>query len=330
MTDNWKSTKDDGQAGGALQKLAISATDAFVESVSSLAGSAVEEGANRLNDFSLNVCREHLDRLVCEQSVVTAAAVDLDEGFGGKVTMSPMIFSMLKVCQISVVAGGCTWVVCAPTDQGKTLAAQFLIHGNHSVRPNRSIKIDATNMTDFAKDFAAILNCSAAESCLSQLLCEALSDSATIVGNGEGKIAKATAKATNIAGQYLCIPGKATAFSTKMEMRDAEQHKILMVKTRRKGGKPSPILIIDEFYLNTEKNKAFIRTLLRDAAAKGVTVFLMTKERDWASELIELNDGAKCKPLPYNVDNVDYTGAKKFVGPAQWNDLTPKLVSSLR
>jgi hypothetical protein len=37
--------------------------------------------------------------------------------------------------------------------------------------------------------------------------------------------------------------------------------------------------------------------------------------------LIELNGGTKFKPLPYNVDNVDYTGPKRFEGPAQWNDL---------
>jgi hypothetical protein len=270
--------------------------------------------------FSLNFCREHLDRLVCAQSVVTAADGALDKGFGGKVTMSPMIFSMLKMCHISVGGGG-TWVVCAPTDQGKTLAAHFLIHGKHGARPKRSLKIDATNMTDFAKDFAAILNCSAAESCLSQLLCEALTDSASIVGSLERKLAKATAKATNIARQYLCIPGKSIAFSTEIEMRDAEKHKILALETCGEGGEPSPILIIDEFYLNTEKNKAFIRTLLRDASATGVTVFLMTRDSDWASELIALNCGTKCKPLPENVDNEEYTGAKRFVGAARWNDM---------
>lgn len=53
----------------------------------------------------------------------------------------------------------------------------------------------------------------------------------------------------------------------------------------------SPILIIDEFYFNMEKNKAFISTLLRDASSKGVTVFLVTRDSDWASELISLNAG---------------------------------------
>jgi hypothetical protein len=123
-----------------------------------------------VHDFSLDVCRQHLDRLAREKSIVNVADSELDSGFGGKVTMSPMIYEMMKACLLSV-GGGCTWVVCAPTDQGKTIAAQFLIHGNHCVQPKRSLKIDATNMTDFAKDFAAFMNCSAAEESLSQHLC---------------------------------------------------------------------------------------------------------------------------------------------------------------
>jgi hypothetical protein len=106
-----------------------------------------------------------------------------------------------------------------------------------------------------------------------------------------------------------------------MEMRNADQHKILGVQTRRRGGEPSPILIIDEFYMESEKNKAFVRTLLSNASAKGVTVFLMTKDASWASELIKLNSGTKCKPLPQNVNNPGYTGTTRFEGEALWNDL---------
>ena len=41
------------KAGGALQKLVTSATDAFVDTiVSSLAGSAIDEGAKRVNDLT--------------------------------------------------------------------------------------------------------------------------------------------------------------------------------------------------------------------------------------------------------------------------------------
>lgn len=142
-----------------------------------------------------------------ERSIVNAGELSLD-----KLSMSPMISEMLRVCITAVC--GCTWVVCAPTDQGKTAAAEFLIHGKHSVRPTRSLKIDATNMADFVNKFAGdVLNC----------------------------------------------------------------------------------------------------------AAMGVTVFLMTKDADCASELIKLNDGTKCKPLPGNVRNRGYTGSQRFDGEAEWN-----------
>jgi hypothetical protein len=293
--------------------------DAFVDSMSSMVGSAVEEGANRLNDFSLQVCRENLDRMARERSVVTAGEVaDVKDG----VTMSPMINAMLKACFLSLGGSGgsgTTWVVCAPTDQGKSVAAQFLIHGNHSLLPKRSLKIDATNMKNFAKDFAVYLKCSAAESCMSQLLCEALSDTAPRGDDGGTEVAKVSAAAIHVAGKYLCNPGNATGKGNLMEMRDAEQHKVLKLDTD--GAEPALILIVDELYCDTEENKNFVRTLLRDASAKGIVVFLMTRDREWASKLIELNAGTKCKPLPYNVDNEGYDGSKRFTGIPKWNGL---------
>jgi hypothetical protein len=318
MTDDGKSTKEEGQRDGAFQKLASAATDASVDSVSSLAGSAVEEGANRLNDFSLQVCRENLDRMARGRSVVTAVEV---EAVHDGVSMSLMIKAMLKACFFSLGGGGgsgTTWVVCAPTEQGKTVAAQFLINGNHSLLSKRCLKIDATNMTHFAKDFAVYLKCSAAESCMSQLLCEALSDTAPRGDDGGTKVAKVSAAAIHVAGKYLCNPGNAIV-GNLMEMRDAEQHKVLKLDTD--GAEPAPILIIDEFYRDTEENENFVRTLLRDSAAKGIVVFLMTRDRAWASKLIELNGGTKCKPLHFNVDNAGYDGSKRFTGNPEWNDL---------
>jgi len=187
MNDNKESMNDDGRAG-ALQQLSIAAVDALVDDVSSLAGSALEEkGANRVNEFSLKVCSENLLRMAKDRSIVNAFEVeDVHDG----VAMSPMIEAMLKACFLSLpVVGskgsGTTWVVCAPTEQGKSVAAQFLVHGDHSMHPKRSLKIDATNMTNFARDFARYLQCSAAESCLSKVLCEALSDTVPQVTLGK-------------------------------------------------------------------------------------------------------------------------------------------------
>ena len=315
MANDEEKTKED-LAGGALQKLAVSASDALIDTISSIGGSAVEEAAKRVKDFSISVCRVNLDRMAKENSVV--GAEEVDDVVGG-VTMSPIIKAMLEACFLSLPRGGngTTWVVCAPTDQGKTVAAQFLIHGQHSLRPKRSLKIDATNMTNFAKDFAEYLQCSAAQSCMSQLLCEALSD--TALKGEDGQVAKATASAMNVSGKYLCVPGKSTALGNLMEMRHANTHKILSIDT--KDDEPAPILIVDEFYSDTEENLNFVRTLLRDAAARGIVVFLMTRDPSWASKLIKLNGGTKCKPLPYNIDNPDYDGSRRFTENPLWNEL---------
>lgn len=316
MNESAKGAEEEAKSGGALQSLAASATEQLLESVSSLAGSAVEEGASRVNDFSINALRSHLDRMVKERSVVGAGEiVSIADG----VTMSPMIRAMLEACFLSLGGGGRgkTWVVCAPTDQGKTVASQFLIHGNHTMRPTRSLKVDATNMTNFAKDFAAKVNCTAAETELSTLLCDALSDTAPGVDDPEAKVARASAAAINVAGKYLCVPGN-VAVGSLMEMRDATEHKVLGLDTGE--DEPAPILIIDEFYCDTQENQDFVRTLLRDAAAKGVVVFLITNDQAWASKLINLNGGTKCAPLRYNVDNVGYDGSTRFTEVPRWND----------
>jgi hypothetical protein len=307
MSEDAKSPAD-----GSLQKVTTFATDALQDGMSSLDGSAYNERAKRLEDFSLHVCRENLDRLVRERSFLNAIEIHC-----GEVAMSPLIRGMLEACFMSLggVGGtGATWVVCAPTHQGKTIASQFLIHGNHSMIPKRSLKIDATNMTDFAKEVATILQCSAAEPCLAQLLCEALSNTAPLGNGGENKAAKASSAVIN-----ACSPGKDIAFDELMQMQNAEQHKLL--KLDLDGAEPAPILILDEFYCDTEENKKFIRKLLRDASAAGIVVFLMTRDPAWASKLIELNGGLKCKPLQYNVNNAGYNGSKRFTGTPDWNEM---------
>jgi hypothetical protein len=137
----------------------------LIENLSSLAGSALEEGKQRMDDVSLSVCREHLDMMAKQQSIRRSTASN-DGAAADVASMSPIIRGMLKVSALAVPKSGCTWVVCAPTDQGKSSAAEFLMYGNHRVRPERSLKIDATNWTNFAEDFATFLNYSAAAPCI--------------------------------------------------------------------------------------------------------------------------------------------------------------------
>jgi hypothetical protein len=127
---------------------------------------------------------------------------------------------------------------------------------------------------------------------LSQLLCEALSGTAVSDTDRKSRVAKASAKvsgkAIDLAGSFLCAPGQIASPGDPVQMRDAEQHKILKVATD--GEEPAPILVIDNFYEDTKENEDFVKRLLADAAAQGIVVFLMTRDEEWASKLIKLTN----------------------------------------
>jgi hypothetical protein len=210
---------------------------------------------------------------------------------------------------------GGAWVVCAPSNQGKTLAMEFLIHGDHSFRPKRSLKIDATNMKDFPKDCASFLNCPAAANSLAQILCKAVAGTAP----KDDVAINFAAKASLRAGKMVCKPDVMIPFDTLIKMRDADQHGVLHLA---QGSVPCPILIIDEFYCETKENVDFVRLLYKEASSLGVVVFIITTNKKWATKLIKLNGGEKIKPLVNNIDNDGYTGTDRFLEEPQWNDLS--------
>mgnify|MGYP000370584386 CR=1 FL=1 len=85
-----------------------------------------------------------------------------------------------------------------------------------------------------------------------------------------------------------------------------------------------PLLIIDNFNVASPANKKFVLQLLQTASEKGVFVFIITTNKEWASTMVKLNGGAKIKPLFGNVNNGNYTnfGSLPKDEDAQWNDLT--------
>jgi hypothetical protein len=50
-------------------------------------------------------------------------------------------------------------------------------------------------------------------------------------------------------------------------------------------------------------SRELVKELLRDAAAAKILVLLLTKNVEWATILIGLNDGSKTKPLVGNINN---------------------------
>jgi hypothetical protein len=233
--------------------------------------------------------------------------------------MAPLIDGMLMACSLigegDERGEGGAWVVCAPSNQGKTLAMEFLVHGDHSFRPKRSLKIDATNMKDFPKDCASFLNCPAAANSLAQILCKAVAGTAP----KDDVAINFAAKASLRAGKMVCKPDVMIPFDTLIKMRDADQHGVLHLA---QGSVPCPILIIDEFYCETKENVDFVRLLYKEASSLGVVVFINTTNKKWATKLIKLNGGEKIKPLVNNIDNDGYTGTDRFLEEPQWNDLS--------
>lgn len=75
MNESAKGAEEEAKSGGALLSLAASGTEQLLDSVRSLAGSAVGQGASRVNDFSMKVLRNHLDRMIKEKRVVDAGEI---------------------------------------------------------------------------------------------------------------------------------------------------------------------------------------------------------------------------------------------------------------
>jgi hypothetical protein len=73
-----------------------------------------------------------------------------------------------------VATTGRVIVVYSPADNGKSVASEFFIHGTHPFRPERSLMLSAAGMTNFPKEYAALLGVKSVESQLGAYLCNAL------------------------------------------------------------------------------------------------------------------------------------------------------------
>jgi hypothetical protein len=242
----------------------------------------------------------------------------LNGGFKGtNVVESPLIRCMMNAYRAA--STGRVIVVCTPTDSGKTHASEFLMHGNHLLRPKRSLKISAASMKNFPVEFSQDLCAESSATSLGLILCNALvadsKDEPSVVTGGKKVVAAAGA---GIVDTMLCTSQGKVKFE---EAKPITVYGADEISALRPVLEPFPLLILDNFNEDTDENKAFVQKLLNEAAEIGVFVFILTVNRSWASKLIKLNGGAKIKPLFGNVNNKDYTLAKKFTGVPIWNDM---------
>lgn len=276
--------------------------------VSSLVGSvvdAISSSRNQIVDKALiEKLKISLARDAGEKSV-------LNGGYNGKpVVMSPHIRRMAEA--YSIASTGRVIVMCAPANSGKSTAAEFFMHGNHPFRPERSLLISAAGMKDFPLNFSELLGVKSAHLQLDELLCLALTQKFGDLPVG-GKLVLMAGDAVD---SSLCLTPVRRFFKQDIEMYGRERIEPPLVELGK-----LPVLIIDSFNLATEKNKEFVTKLLQTVAAEGVFVFIMTTNEAWATTLVGLNGGAKCKPLFGNVNNPNYTLVGDFTGVPVWNTL---------
>ena len=223
--------------------------------------------------------------------------------------MSPVLRNMFKALELSKFSR--TWVVCCES-QGKSTAAQFLACGN----PKRSLLISATSSDiysriDFSSHLSKTLKCHAANLGLSTLLCKALAGKIDDTDTSSS-IARTMA---DMVEDFLYPPCMAMAEkrSPSLIIRSEEIEAFKTVARCCDGTDQSPILIVDDFQFLTEENKRFLNHLARDAAVYGVTVFIMTRQKSLATEIVS----SGWIPIPSNTSHWSWLGGKP-----KWNDMS--------
>jgi hypothetical protein len=211
----------------------------------------------------------------------------LNGGYSGKpVVMSPHIRRMTDSSVQCCLHWKHISCVCAPAGSGKSTAVEFFMHGNHPLRPERSLMISAAGMKYFPLNFSELMGVKSAHLRLDETLCNCLALNQNLPVGG------------SLVDSSLCsLTAPVRRFKQDIEMYGQER-----IERPRNDIGNLPLLIIDNFNLATEKNKIFVTKLLQTAAAGGVFVFIMTTNDAWATSLAGLNGGSKIKPLFGNVN----------------------------
>lgn len=178
------------------------------------------------------------------------------------VVVSPNIKHML-VSYRGASTGGVV-VVCSPPDSGKTHAAEFLMHGDHPFRPDRSLKVTTVSMKDFPSEYASeCLGVEKAAPTINRILCDALSSTEVARGSAAATAASnLVAEGRNLADEVLCMsPRHPITIDGNARMSVYGQEKVC----RNPESCPSPafrrlpLLVIDNFDEQTDENEAFAK-----------------------------------------------------------------------
>eukprot|EP00978_Attheya_sp_CCMP212_P002506 scaffold5102_cov50-Attheya_sp.AAC.1 len=215
-------------------------------------------------------------------------------------------------------------VCCAPSESGKSVAAEYLLYGDHDWRPERVIMIQCGGMTDFPAQFAEQLGAPReVGKDMSALLVEAMLPSKdktpTTAPNLLQKISCVIQK---LKGMQCLNPSHPKTRATDNQIKLVGS---MMLDTKydavhRTHFERYPLLILDDFNLQSEENVRFVHMLYTAANHRDVMVLIFTKNDNWAAHMIKIGSGRKIAPLVQNVDNT-WDGIECFTEKPEWNDL---------
>ena len=174
------------------------------------------------------------------------------------VVCSPQIRDLMEVYQFyGSGVDGIVIVAYSPQDSGKSLAAEYIMHCDHDFRPRRALKVSAVGTDDFAKDFGEpYLGGLEYGALTAKVLVNALST----MGQGIVRKAADEQKSCNEKDAIKLVAGKHTYVQN------------LPIKFRH-----TPLLVIDDFNVDSTANENFTRKLYTMAASAKIVVFILTK-----------------------------------------------------
>lgn len=239
------------------------------------------------------------------------AAARARKKFGGVLPRKEIVFSKSVRAflrdRLTVLAGQTT-VCYGVSGCGKTTAAEYLLRGNYANRPHRAIMIEAEGATNIAAKFSRKLAAPAAEDHIVNILCAAVRTPAEVnrYSNSLWGVAARWIQRAN------CLPPSVD-----------EHDDVLVAEPAWTGNNPkkiAPLIIIDDL-ARSEKNREFVAELYTEAHAAQVNVLILTKDKDWANDIIAINGGVKILPMEEVINNPRKRPDERFTEIPEWTGM---------
>eukprot|EP00978_Attheya_sp_CCMP212_P017324 scaffold46095_cov70-Attheya_sp.AAC.11 len=209
-----------------------------------------------------------------------------------QVVCSPQVRSLMKAYQFyGSDDDGVVLVGFGPQDSGKSMAAEFLLHGDHNFRPVRGLKLTAAGMGDFAKGFRE-----------------------------KYSVSLVVRKATGLTAQSLNWAVRRNGFDKESPIELYITEFSFPANLPVKSFARTPVIIIDDFNTISKVNRKFVTELFTRATRSNIIVVIFTKVKEWATELVQLNSAMKIVPIRSNINN-SWKLCDPFEGKPEWSDL---------